>query len=215
MSQYLHLISISSCIFALFSCSETQNPSSSDSIEKHFIQDTLISNTDDVYTVIGDTIPIVFFDKENMGVFLSLYRNEECLYQDTLFPSAFGHINLWETNNFKENLSIHGSNRKYNLYVLNENMILIIGYFKNELLYKHQENGWKSVDLNIYPNFISRFLRVDIVEDEKKFSFVGENWDLAGNPYKGDSLVISYENGVFEIDAYYPKSRLTNVTYYE
>lgn len=207
---------VAGLLWALSACSEKQSIYQKTIYNKPPMCDTFVCNTNDIYTVVGDTIPLLFMEIESLGMLLTLNKNGDFLFQDTLFPNAFGAINLWESKSIRSaELNIHYHDKKYNLFVLNEDMLLIGSYFESQLYSRHPTEGWKAFDLHLYPNYISRYARTHVFPDDQKICFVGENWDLIGNPYKGDSLVVKYENGVFEIDKFYPKSKLTNVAYHE
>lgn len=203
-------------LFVASSCLNLENKLEESTNKQPFLEDTLVCNTNDIYIVVGDTIPLLFMEKESLGMLLTLHKNGDFLFQDTLFPNAFGAVNLWETKNIRSaELNIHYHDKKYNLFLLNEDMLLISSYFESQLYSRYPTEDWKAFDLHLYPNYISQYARTHVFPEDQKICFVGENWDLIGNPYKGDSLVVKYENGVFEIDKYYPKSKLSNVTYHE
>lgn len=215
MFPFQQPISLFLFLVLFVSCYENEATKTEIYAENLFIYDTLVCNTEDVFTITGDTIQLTFMGKENLGMLLKLFKNDEFLFQDTLFPSGIGHLNLWETEVIKSDLSILCNKKTFNLFVLNEDMLLTIGYFESLLYFNHPKEGWKAFEFHLYPGYISRYVKTHVFQDVQKISFVGENWDLTGNPYKGDSLVVSYENHVFAIESYYPKSKLPGVEYFE
>lgn len=182
-------------------------------------EDTLISNSKDLYVVLGDTVRTGrgrgYGEAGDKALFLELYKNGEFLFSGSQWPCDRCITSL-KNFQFKSYPSIIMYNGKaYNVFVLSDDKIIVDAHFEYNLYYKNTFGYWMPFTLDIYPQYISRFTHIEVFPEKKKMAFVGQNWDLAGNLYKGDSLVISYKNEAFEIERYYPKSKLPNVKYCE
>lgn len=186
-------------------------------VQVPYLSDTLICNTSDVYTVQGDTIPVNFMNKKSKGMLLKLFKNGSLLFQDTLFSNPFGAVidEFPNTEMIQKMPTILHDHKKYELFVLNNNQLIIDCYFPRFLYLKNSKGSWKSFNLELYPKYISKYRASYVFTDQFKLSFAGENFDLAGNAYKGDSLVVRYQNNIFKIDSFYLRSKLPGIKYHE
>ena len=205
-------------VFVVILCAISCNQVAQNKLERvPYLSDTLLSNTSDDYTVQGDTIPVNFMNKKSKGMLLKLFKNGSFLFQDTLFPNPFG-LDIDEFPNtamIQKTPNVLHYKKKYELFVLTDNQLLIDYWFPRFLYFKNSKGCWKSFNLDLYPQYISRYKSSYVFPDQSKLSFVGENADLAGSAYKGDSLVVKYQNNIFKIDSFYRRSKLPGIKYYE
>lgn len=221
---YLFLIKLllySSIFFVACNHKEVQNQASlpvtdsSNKVEPPF-KVTLISNSKDIYVVLGDTVRTGrgrgYGGAGDKALFVELYKNGEFLFSGSQWPCDRCVTSL---DDFESYPCIMNNGKAYDIFVLADEKLIIVSHFEYFLYYKNTFGYWMPFTIDIYPKYISRFTHIEVFPEKKKLAFVGENTDLAGNHYKGDSLVISYKNDVFEIDQYYPKSKHLGITYQE
>ena len=73
------------------------------------------------------------------------------------------------------------------------------------------EGSWMSFNPDLCSKIIIIYIASYVFYDKINLSFVGDNSDLAGNAYKGDSLIFNYQNNNFKLDSFYLKSKLLAV----